>query len=95
MKAFSFFDQFCEDKLILMNLGLAYPPRSSGPAIIRDLKKAKYTTTNAEMQGFIESFVESFWQRAIEINWTMFKDRVLELIKKQISCLQICSIAQP
>lgn len=95
IKAMSFIDGFSDHKLIPMNLELAYPHRTSYPKIIRDFNKAYYIAINAELQGFSNSFVESFWQRAIETNWTMFKDKLLELINKYVPRIVIRSNAHP
>lgn len=68
MKAITFMDGFNDHKLIVMKLELAYPPRTSGPSMTRYFSHANCTTNSAELQSFSNSFVECFWEQAIEIN---------------------------
>lgn len=95
IKSISVVDGFSDHRLLLINLELACPRQTFRSKIIRDYNKADYASINRELQCFYDSYVELFWERTLDINWTLFKDKLTDLIEQYVPRVLIRSTNKP
>lgn len=58
---------------------------------IRDYNKADFETINQELATFLDIFLQDFDSRSTEANWSIFKDKVNDLINKYVPLRTISS----
>lgn len=56
----------------------------SKPKRIRDYRKADFSAINSELEAFLGDYMAQFYERTVNANWVLFKDKVHYLIKKYI-----------
>lgn len=76
------------------------PSSSSRPAKqfkqIRDYVKADFQAINRELEAFIDYFLPEFWERPLNVNWALFRNKVQWLTDKYIPLRRIpCPKRQP
>lgn len=79
VKSVSVIDGFSDHKLIHMTVSLAPSRNITGSKFILDYNKADFDKINAGLLEFFESYVMGFSCRTVGDNWSLFKNKLLDL----------------
>lgn len=58
---------------------------------IRNFKRANFSAINSSLCSFLHDFLPQFFERSVERNWCMFKNKILELVHQHVPLQRVYS----
>lgn len=80
------------DHLVIeLTLSLTTPHKSRYTKFIRNYAGADYSSINSQLEHFYDTFSHGFEERSVNANWTLYKDKLIQLIESFIPLTRVIS----